>query len=135
MPAPFGLCTLKIHLGASNVCLLPRCASAREKGSREREQRIFAHDECQPCQSAAVVRKQWPLAQHRPCEMRGRMREKMGSKRRLGPELLSVELIDWLQACVLTAALYLCYPQHRLPSSDDWHEIQTHFDPLEVAIT
>lgn len=63
------------------------------------------------------------------------MREKMGSKRRFGPELLSIELIDWLQACVLTAALYLCYPQHRLPSSDDWHEIQTNFNPLEVAIT
>ena len=56
----------------------------------------------------------------------------MGSERRFGPELLSVELIDWLQACVLLADLYLSYPQHRLPSSN---EIQTNFSPLDVAIT
>lgn len=60
--------------------------------------------------------------------------ETMGSKRRFGPELLSVELIDLLQAHALMAALYLCYPQHRLPSSNDWHEIQTNFSPLQVAI-
>lgn len=60
---------------------------------------------------------------------------KMGNKRSFGPELLCVELIDWLQAHVLMAALYLCHPQHRLPSSNDWHEIQTNFNPLQVAMT
>lgn len=43
----------------------------------------------------------------------------MGSERRFGVELLSVELTDWLQACVLLAALYSSHPQHRLPSSND----------------
>lgn len=59
----------------------------------------------------------------------------MGSERRFGPELLSVELIGWLQAPALLTALYLSYPQHRLPSSNDCHEIQTNFNPLEAAIT
>lgn len=43
---PFGSSALKIHLGATNVCLLPSFVSAREKGSREREQWISAHDRC-----------------------------------------------------------------------------------------
>lgn len=44
---------------------------------------------------------------------------KMGKERRFDPELLSVDLIGWLQARVLLAAVYLSYPQHRLPSSNN----------------
>lgn len=49
VPEPFGLCALKIHLGATSVCFLLRCANAREKCSRETEHWTFAHNECQPC--------------------------------------------------------------------------------------
>lgn len=135
MSQPFGLSALKIHLGATNVCSLPRFVSAKEKGSRE-EQWISAYDGCQPCQSAAVVETggRWPSADP-VTRGEGGGCGKTGSERRFGPELLFVELIGWLQAPVLLAALYLNYPQHRLPSSNDSHEIQTNFDPLEVAIT
>lgn len=69
-----GLSALKIHLGATNVRLLPGFVSAREKGSREGGQWISAHDGCQPCQSAAMVGKRWALTQCCPCEQRGGMR-------------------------------------------------------------
>lgn len=49
-------------------------------------------DGCQPCHSAAVVRKQWPLAHGNKEEWRC---GKMGSERRFGPELLSVGPIVW----------------------------------------
>lgn len=57
---------------------------------------------------------------------------KTGIERRCGPELLPVGLIGWLQAHVLLAAVYLSYPQHRLPcSKGDWHKIKTNFNTLE----
>lgn len=70
---PFVLSALKIHLGTTNVCLLPWSVSAREKGSRE-EQQISAHNGGQSCQPAAVVGRWWPLAQCCSCEQRGGVR-------------------------------------------------------------
>lgn len=137
VPEPFGLEALKIHLGATNVCILPgKVCQCQGKGLK-RKRTGFLHT---MSVNPASLQLRWESSSHWPSIAPVKWGEewgceKMESNRRFGPELLSFELIYWLQAHVFKAALYLCYPQHRLPSSNDWHEIQTNFNPLQVAIT